>query len=237
MAKTNYPEELTSLLEEYLTDGVISPQERQVLRNKAGKLGVDVDEFDLYIDAQQQKVNQNLDAAVSKAKGKVECPYCGKPVPQLVDQCPHCGEFITAKASKELEEILDKLEDVLVDFKAGRDIDRNKAIVEKYSRKARMYYSSHPKIKAILAEVDKEISAVESAAKKQALIRGTIKNKWFWCVVPMVIGLIFLFIAFLIAKPDEGGSPGAAFGLGAIGIFAILGGVYGLMGAAGWGDK
>lgn len=193
MAKTNYPEELTSLVEEYLTDGIISAKERQVLLNKAEKLGIDVDEFDLYIDAQQQKVDQVSDAAVRKAKGKA-CPYCGKPVPQLAEQCPHCGQFITAEASEELEEILDELEDALVDFKAGRDIDRNKAIVEKYSRKARMYYSSHPKIKAILAEVDKEISATESAAKKHSLIEGTIKNKWFWCAASIVLGILLFLL-------------------------------------------
>lgn len=236
MAKTNYPEELTSLVEEYLTDGIISAKERQVLLNKAEKLGVDVDEFDLYIDAQQQKVDQVTDTAVRKAKGKA-CPYCGKPVPQLAEQCPHCGQFITAEASKELEEILNKLEDALVDFKAGRDIDRNKAVVEKYSRKARMYYSSHPKIKAILAEVDMEISAVESAAKRQALIKATIKNKWFWCAVPMVVGFIFLLIAFAIAEPHEDMGGGRSMTLGFIGVFAILGGVYGLFGASSSADK
>lgn len=230
MAKTNYPEELTSLVEEYLTDGIISTKERQVLLNKAEKLGIDVDEFNLYIDAQQQKVDQAADAAVRKAKGKA-CPYCGGPVPQLAEQCPHCGQFITAEASKELEEILDKLEDALVDFKAGRDIERNKAIVEKYSRKARMYYSSHPKIKAILAEVDMEISAVESAAKRQALIKGTIKNKYFWCAVPMVVGLILLLIAFIIADPNEDMGGNASFALVSIGGLMILGGIWGLIGA------
>ena len=236
MAKTNYPEELTNLVEEYLTDGIISAKERQVLLNKAEKLGVDVDEFDLYIDAQQQKVDQVTDTAVRKTKGKA-CPYCGKPVPQLAEQCPHCGQFITAEASKELEEILNKLEDALVDFKARRDIDHNKAVVEKYSRKARMYYSSHPKIKAILAEVDMEISAVESAAKRQALIKGTIKNKWFWCAVPIVMGLFFLLIALAIADPYKELGGGASEVLGFIGFFAIMGGVYGLIGAGDNRDK
>lgn len=50
-----YAKEFEDLLKEYLTDGVISTQERQVLLKKAQKLGYDVDEVDLYIDAQLQK--------------------------------------------------------------------------------------------------------------------------------------------------------------------------------------
>lgn len=195
MAKNHYPEELTSLVEEYLTDGIISAKERQVLLNKAEKLGIDVDEFDLYIDAQQQKVDQQVDSAVAKKRGKT-CPFCGSTVPQLTDKCPECGQYITPEASKELEVILERLEDALVDFKAGRDIERNKAIVEKYSRKARMYYSNHPKIKAILAEVDSEISAVEFAVRKQAIIKGTIKNKKFWSAVAIITGIVFMILGF-----------------------------------------
>ena len=52
----NYPQELLDLVQEYLTDGVITAKERQVLLNKATALGVDPDEFDLYIDAQVQKL-------------------------------------------------------------------------------------------------------------------------------------------------------------------------------------
>ena len=49
------PQELDDLIKEYLTDGIISAKERLVLLNKAQALGLNVDEVDLYIDAQQQK--------------------------------------------------------------------------------------------------------------------------------------------------------------------------------------
>ena len=135
----NYPKELTDLVEEYLTDGIISTKERQVLLKKAVALGVDADEFDLYIDAQQQKTDQQVDAASRKQRGKT-CPFCGGVVPQLTDRCPHCGETITAEASEELQEIFDHLEEALVDFKSGKDIEKSKAVVERYVRKAKMYY-------------------------------------------------------------------------------------------------
>lgn len=167
MAKTNYPEELTNLVEEYLTDGIISAKERQVLLNKAEKLGVDVDEFDLYIDAQQQKVDQAVDSAAAKKRGKT-CPFCGGTLPQLSDKCPHCGETVTVEASEELQEIFNYLEDALVDFKSGKDVEKNKAIVERYVRKASMYYENNPKVKKLLAEVQEESEKAADAAKKNA---------------------------------------------------------------------
>lgn len=191
-----FPKDLTELVEEYLTDGIISSKERDVLLKKAEKMGVDVDEFDLYIDAQQQKVDQSIDAAARKKRGAT-CPFCGGPVPQLVDKCPHCGQFITAQASEELKEILEKLEDALVDLKAGKDIYRNKAVAEKYSRKARMYYSSNPKVKVILAEIDEEISITASKANKKELFNETFKNKRFWFLATMVLGIISGIVAVL----------------------------------------
>ena len=191
-----FPKDLTELVEEYLTDGIISSKERDVLLKKAEKMGVNVDEFDLYIDAQQQKVDQSIDAAAKKKRGTT-CPFCGGPVPQLVDKCPHCGQFITAQASEELKEILEKLEDALVDLKAGKDIYRNKAVAEKYSRKARMYYSSNPKVKVILAEIDEEISITASKANKKELFNDTFMNKRFWFLATMVLGIISGIVAVL----------------------------------------
>ena len=145
MANNLIPEELNALIQEYLTDGVFTDKERQVILNKAEKLGLDRDEIDLYLDAQVQKIDQQTDAAVRKQKGKT-CPYCGASIPQLTDKCPHCGEYITAEANQELQEIFDNLEEALVDLKSGKDIAKNKATVERYARKAKMYYGSNPKI-------------------------------------------------------------------------------------------
>ena len=87
-----YPKELLDLVHEYLTDGVITPKERQVLLNKAEALGIDPAEFDLYIDAQVQKLDNITAAAVQKEKGRL-CPFCQSPLPMLTDKCPHCGKL------------------------------------------------------------------------------------------------------------------------------------------------
>ena len=163
----NYPKEFEDLLQEYLIDGIITDKERRVLLRKAEQLGLDVEEIDLYIDAQEQKVNQSLNEAAAKLKGK-SCPYCGSPVPQLADKCPACANHITPEASEELQEIIENLEEALVDFKSGENFSRNKANVERYLRKAKMYYGSNPKIKILIEEVNAETEKAEREARKAA---------------------------------------------------------------------
>ncbi len=159
------PEELKALIQQYLTDGVLTDKERQVILNKAEKMGLDRDEIDLYLDAEVQKIDQQTDAAVRKQKGKT-CPFCGGSVPQLTDKCPHCGENITPEASKELQKIFNNLEKALIDLKSGRDIEISKASVERFARKAKMYYGSNPKIQKLLLEVENEVIEVEKKRKK-----------------------------------------------------------------------
>lgn len=178
---------LDDLIKEYLTDGIISEKERAVLLKKAEELGLDKDEMDLYIDAQQQKTDQAMETAANKRRGKT-CPYCGGSIPALTDKCPHCGANITPEASDELQEIFDKLEDALVNFKSGEDIEKNKAEVERYVRKAKMYYGNNPKVQKLLAEVESESAAAEENAKKNA------RNKFLWAHKKLIIWLLIIVI-------------------------------------------
>ena len=195
MANNLIPEELDALIQQYLTDGVLTDKERQVILNKADKMGLDRDEIDLYLDAEIQKIDQTTDAAVRKQKGKV-CPYCGASIPLLADKCPACDRFITPEASKELQDILDNLEEALVDLKSGKDLERNKATVERYARKAKLYYNNNPKIKILLEEVEKEMIEAEKNLKSSkrndfilSLLSFMGKGK-FWGSLGVVIGLI-----------------------------------------------
>lgn len=157
--------EFTDLVQEYLTDGFISPKEREVLLRKAQTLGIDIDEADLYIDAQQQKENIKIDQAIKKKQGR-ECPFCGGIINDLVDKCPHrgCEKAITPQASEELEQILEALEKALVDFKSDKKQGaKNKAMVERYSRKARLYYEHNPKVRMLLEQIDDEVKRTEEA--------------------------------------------------------------------------
>lgn len=181
------PKELDELIKEYLTDGIITSKERQVLLKKAQQMGLDVDEIDLYIDAQQQKVDQAVETTKRNARGKT-CPFCGAVIPLLADKCPECGKTITPEANKELEEIFDNLENALVEFKLGNDIGKNKANVERYVRKARTYYENNPKVQKLLAEIEEEKENSINEARSQAIIS---KLKKIGPVIALFILTIF----------------------------------------------
>ena len=199
------PQELDDLIKEYLTDGIISAKERQVLLNKAQALGLNVDEVDLYIDAQQQKADQAVAAAMNKRRGKT-CPYCGSSIPDLTDKCPNCGANITPEASKELENIFDHLESALVNFKSGKDVEKNKAEVERYVRKARMYYSNNPKVQHLLEEVEMESEAAEEEARKNAIknfLLNIIKNNKRFILYAIAFTSAFGFIWYVETAPER----------------------------------
>lgn len=203
MANNLIPEELKALIQQYLTDGVLTDKERQVILNKAEKMGLDRDEIDLYLDAEVQKIDQQTDAAVRKQKGKT-CPFCGGSVPQLTDKCPHCGENITPEASKELQEILDNLEEALVDFKSGKDIAKSKATVERFMRKAKMYYGNNPKIQKLLEEVEMESAKAEKVAKANARKNTFVKILTYnWKITAAVILAVLIGIFMLFHESDE----------------------------------
>ncbi len=195
MAKQLIPDELNELIQEYLTDGVLTDKERAVILRKAEGMGLDRDEIDLYLDAQVQKIDQATDAAARRKKGK-QCPYCGGSIPLLTDKCPHCGENITAEASSELQEIFDNLEEALIDLKSGKDIHKSKATVERYARKAKMYYGSNPKIQKLLEEVDAETAIAAKRAQKVETI-DKLKNNvnTIGCSSSLIL---FLFCLLLV---------------------------------------
>ena len=190
----NYPKELVDLLEQYLTDGVMTAKEREVLLRKAEAMNVDKDEFDLYIDAEIQKIDQKADAIKRQSKGKL-CPFCEASIPMLADKCPECGGNITPQATKELEEIIDKLEDALVNFKSGKDFERSKAEVERYIRKANLYYENNTKVKKLLETVNMELIKAQSEVKKSTrnnTIKKILLNKWVVVFLEILIfGLIY----------------------------------------------
>lgn len=200
--KKAIPQELDDLIQEYLTDGIISAKERQVLLNKAMSLGLNVDEVDLYIDAQQQKADQAVAAAMNKRRGKT-CPYCGSSIPELTDKCPNCGGNITPEASKELEEIFEELEEALVNFKSGDadSISRSKAEVERYVRKAKMYYGNNPKVQRMLEEVEAESTAADEEKKKNARNKLIAKYKWF-IIGAVVVILGVGYYLYQSSKPE-----------------------------------
>ena len=190
-----YPREFEDLLTAYLTDGVISEKERRVLLNKARSLGIDQDEIDLYIDSRVQKLIKEREGTGAK-KTRKTCPYCGCRVAELEDKCPECGNFISPQADQELKDIIEALEEALVELKSGLKLDKNKASVERYLRKANLYYGSHPKVKILTQEVEAELEKAKRDVKKMQIrefIRRNIVILSFILVILVEILLYFIF--------------------------------------------
>ena len=98
------PEELNALIQQYLTDGVLTDKERQVILNKAEKMGLDRDEIDLYLDAEVQKIEiANSGSNREDFHGKVRlCPNCGAPVEPGLAKCSACGYAFTDIAANRI---------------------------------------------------------------------------------------------------------------------------------------
>lgn len=188
---TLIPNELDELIREYLTDGVISARERQVLLKKAASMGLDTDEIDLYIDAQEQKVQQHRTEKIEHRQG-MKCPYCGARLPHLSDKCPECGHFVTPDTSTEISEIIETLENALIDMKSGRDFAASKANVEKNLRKAELYYSNNPKIKILIEKINEEVAAA-SKQKKINDLKGFLSRHWLPIAFAVIVLIELLF--------------------------------------------
>lgn len=208
-----YPNELLELLNEYLTDRVITRQERNVLLRKAQSLGVDPEEFDLYIQAQLQKLSAQHNVEKASMKGKT-CPYCGQNLPELLDVCPYCDHHINPQGSQDLNELIANIEGALVNLKAGDDFERNKAIVESYLHQVNLLYANNPKVKFLTNRVAHEMFIAENRHREKER-RHWVKNHIGWIVfaiivfIGMIVGVVtdygwgaFLMILTLGAFPS-----------------------------------
>lgn len=115
-----YNEELESLIDAALADGVLTEKEKQILFKKAQAMGVDLDEFEMVLDARLVKLKKAEKAKESAPKsnklGDVKkCPNCGAVVQSFQGVCPECGyafEGVDANASvRKLSEDLVKKKD------------------------------------------------------------------------------------------------------------------------------
>ena len=114
-----YNEELENLIDAALADGVLTEKEKQVLFKKAQAMGIDLDEFEMVLDARLvklKKAEQEKAASSAPKSNKLgdvkKCPSCGAMVQSYHGVCPECGyafEGIDANSAvKELSSLLQK---------------------------------------------------------------------------------------------------------------------------------
>ena len=108
-----YDQKLEKLVDMALEDGVITEKEKDILVKRAKSLGIDLDEFEMYLDSRLASLSntQNTTSNQNKFGNLLKCPSCGTSVPSLTIICKDCGfEFRNIKANSTVKELVDKLE-------------------------------------------------------------------------------------------------------------------------------
>ena len=140
-----YDPRLEQLINAALADGVLTEKEKQVLYKKAEALGIDLDEFEMVLDAKlyekQHKptsTTAHQSAPKSEKYGDVrKCPSCGAIVESFTAVCPDCDYQFTnvgtvssfTSLSKKLEELNKSISGGLFSFYTDKKIDEKKKSV------------------------------------------------------------------------------------------------------------
>ena len=114
-----YNEHLESLINAALADGNLTEKEKQILFKKAESFGIDLDEFEMILEARlyekQQSSNKNdvqpVVAPKSEKFGDVKkCPACGAMVQSFQTKCSDCGhEFSNIGANASIGRLFEML--------------------------------------------------------------------------------------------------------------------------------
>lgn len=128
-----YNEQIENLINAALADGVLTEKEKQVLFKRAQAMGIDLDEFEMVLDARlvelkkkEEKKEKEHELEMEKAKaaqksapksnkfGDVrKCPACGAMIGAFTTICPECGhEFVNVEANSTTQKLQQTLEEI-----------------------------------------------------------------------------------------------------------------------------
>lgn len=116
-----YSDRIENLIKAALADGKVTEQERAILLRKASEENIDLDEFNMVLDARIAEMQKNgggaakspQRAATEKQGNMIKCPSCGAPVPSMSAVCPECGhEFRNVATVQSAQQLFETLQDV-----------------------------------------------------------------------------------------------------------------------------
>ncbi len=118
-----YNNQLEALIEAALADGVLTEKEKQILFKKAQMQGIDLDEFEMVLEAKLFEKRKSMQAAIPQQQAATprsnkygdirKCPSCGAIVESFNISCPDCGfEFTNVGAVSSFEALSRKLEEI-----------------------------------------------------------------------------------------------------------------------------
>ena len=109
-----YNEQIEALIEAALADGKITEKEKQILFKRAQSMGIDLDEFEMFLNAkliQLQKAESSAQKS-NKFGDLRKCPACGSLLGSFKMVCPECGyEFHDVESNVYMETFFAKLEE------------------------------------------------------------------------------------------------------------------------------
>lgn len=136
-----YNEQIEALISAALADGMLTEKEKQILFKKAQTMGIDLDEFEMVLDARlvelqkAEKEKTEKSAPKSNKLGDVKkCPSCGAIVQSYLGACPECGygfENISANLTShvlagKLEKISNEWDAKWMNLPNGTDDEQDK---------------------------------------------------------------------------------------------------------------
>lgn len=112
-----YDEQIEGLISAALADGVLTEKEKQILFKKAQSMGIDLDEFEMVLDARLVELQKAEKEKAAKSAPKSDkygtvrkCPACGAIVPAFQGVCPECGhEFMDVDANASSKKLAEQL--------------------------------------------------------------------------------------------------------------------------------
>lgn len=112
-----YNEQIEGLISAALADGVLTEKEKQILFKKAQSQGIDLDEFEMVLDARLVELQKAEKEKAAKSAPKSDkygtvrkCPACGAIVPAFQGVCPECGhEFMDVDANASSKKLAEQL--------------------------------------------------------------------------------------------------------------------------------
>lgn len=116
-----YNEQIENLINLALADGELTEKEKQILFKKAEAAGIDLDEFEMVLDAKLYEMQQSTKQPVapttaapkSDKYGDVKkCPSCKAISPSFSSKCPDCGfEFRDIESDVSINKLFEMLLD------------------------------------------------------------------------------------------------------------------------------
>lgn len=113
-----YSEKIENLINMALSDGELTEKEKQILFKRAEAEGIDLDEFEMVLDAKLAEKRKSTDSPQVNAAPKSDrlgdirkCPACGAIVQSFATKCSDCGtEFRNIEASRNITKFFEKLD-------------------------------------------------------------------------------------------------------------------------------